>query len=260
MNDPGKLGYENDGIDELRARYFLPQDYIHADQALTLNSNSKNELHLPYWEEKRLMSLGTTVYQFPVYQYAVEKIKELKCKSLIDVGCGAGAKLKYIHQSLPDLNIIGIDQNAAISFCKKKYEFGQWIHENFDEPSNQNDSIHADIVLCCDVIEHVMKPDILLSYIRKKVSPDGYVIVSTPDREAKYGMDIRTPGHIYHVREWSYHEFSQFITDQGFKIIEHFHQWPVKVSFNKIFIREIYNQLRSRHKLRYNQVCLLKLM
>lgn len=235
-------------------RYFLPEDYQHASEAVTYFDGSGG---YRYWHPKRLKAASTYLFQFPVYHYALEQILKHGCRSLVDIGCGSAAKLTYISQNHPDLKIMGIDQKDAIDFCKVHHSFGTWITDNFDAPT-EIDIPRSDIAICADVIEHVANPDRLLDYISMRVKPGGYIVLSTPDRVARYGRDLKKPGHPAHVREWSYGELAQYLHYHGFEILAHFNQWPVRVSPSKVFAREILKQVRSRNKIRYNQVCLLR--
>lgn len=235
-------------------RYFLPEDYQHAREAVTYSDGSSP---YRYWRPKRLKSTSTYHFQFPVYQYALKKILQHDCRSLVDIGCGSAAKLTYLYQKHPKLKIMGIDQKDAVDFCKAHHSFGIWITDNFDAPMVP-DIPRSDIAICADVIEHVSNPDQLLSYISARVKPGGFIVLSTPDRVARYGRALKKPGHPNHVREWSYGELAQYLHYHGFEILAHFNQWPVRIAPSKVFAREILKQVRSRNKVRYNQICFLR--
>jgi len=241
-------------LESKRARYFLPDGYGCNLENITFNDGSGNV----YWDEKRCNSPATRIFQFPVYQYLTRLIAERGAKTLVDVGCGVGAKLKHVHAAHPSLEITGIDQDDAISFCKRSHDFGAWVVDNFDDPDDALKDVRADIVVCSDVIEHVQNPNILLDYLRARVKVGGIIVLSTPDRVCKYGAALNRSGHHSHVREWSKDELGAYLEDRGFKVLDHFHQYPVRVGFSKIFLRETYNQIRSGNRLKYNQVCVIE--
>jgi cyclopropane fatty-acyl-phospholipid synthase-like methyltransferase len=58
-----------------------------------------------YWTEARIAR--SRHYQFGVYRYAAELIQAQGYSSVLDVGCGVGAKLETLHRRLPGLKIIG---------------------------------------------------------------------------------------------------------------------------------------------------------
>ena len=84
-----------------------------------------------YWNKER--NLAAEVYQFPVYKFLCNYIREKNIEKVIDVGCGVGRKLDYVYKQIPNLKIIGIDQEAPIIYCKKTYKFGEWYVDDFEK-------------------------------------------------------------------------------------------------------------------------------
>lgn len=80
------------------------------------------------------------------------------------------------------------------------------------------------MIICSDVIEHLVDPDILLSFLEK--SNFKFLILSTPERDS---VQMKQRGLLWdgppvneaHVREWNFEEFEQYISYK-FKIIDHF--------------------------------------
>jgi len=62
----------------------------------------------------------------------------------------------------------------------------------------------------------------------------------------------------FHVREWNFEEFENYMLFSGFRIIEHFLQYPIRFGVNRIFLNAILKRLITGKGLRYNQVCLLQ--
>lgn len=81
-----------------------------------------------------------------------------------------------------------------------------------------------DLILCCEVLEHLDTPEKALKEL-KKVS-DGYIILSVPREpiwrclnllRGKYWRAFgNTPGHIQH---WSSNSFKRFLKENGMEII-----------------------------------------
>ena len=232
--------------------YFLPENYI-ARQERTTVEHASNKT---YWTQGRLKT--SHFYQFPVYEYALKIIHKHNIRIMADIGCGPAAKMPFIHKNCPELEIYGVDQKSAINFCKNNYDFGHWYVDDFEAPSENVPDFEADLVISADVIEHLLDPDKLLSYIEKKMRKDGLVILSTPDRDRLYGKDTLVSGHPDHVREWNREEFAAYLESRGFKILEHFFALPLKPSLNKPFIRQSLRQIIKGCHLKYNQVCLLQ--
>lgn len=167
--------------------------------------------------------------QYEVYQYCAKFMKENNLHSIVDVGCGSGFKLiKY----LSEFKIIGTETEPCYSLLKTKYPNNEWYlagePENsfFENPNIEN----ADVVLCCDVIEHIIDPDVLLDHLLSLNAQ--YYIISTPCREvlcnsAAYSATYKStwngpPFNECHVREWTMNELIDYLSEK-FEVIHSFH-------------------------------------
>jgi 2-polyprenyl-3-methyl-5-hydroxy-6-metoxy-1,4-benzoquinol methylase len=230
-------------------KFFIKKEYVPNNKLETIDNISKQK----YWNTKKITYSKS--YQYYVYKYALNIIIKKKLKSLIDVGCGVGTKLEFIHKKIPTLLITGIDQESAINYCKKKYPFGKWIVDNFENPNNK---IKADLIICSDVIEHLLNPNNLLNYLKKSIKNEGYIIISTPERDKLRGKKCNISPNKYHIREWNYREIENYLKNSGFEIIEHKIQLPIKFNFNKLFFKQLKYSLINFLPLFNNQVLLLK--
>lgn len=188
----------------------------------------KNRKTAPYLDTTK----DAEIYQYAVYEFAKEIIKKYNLKSVLDIGCGLGTKLTEIIYPV-SRDITGIDVEYAIGLCKKKYSFGQWLIDDIENPRlklNKN----FDLIIAADLIEHLINPDKLLSYLVEYCHKDTLFIISTPERGLVRGKyDFGPPGNITHVREWNMREFSRYIKSRKLKILEHFLVEDKKASLNK---------------------------
>ena len=69
------------------------------------------------------------------------------------------------------------------------------------------------IVICADVIEHVLDPVELMNYI--VALSLRWIVLSTPDRNLMYERFspdlLGPPRNPHHIREWSFEEFNEFV-------------------------------------------------
>lgn len=230
--------------------YFLKPEYVENPVVSTHDDHSGGV----YWTRSKIYS--ASYYQWPVYKFAARLLQKNGWESCVDVGCGVGIKLQWLHRRLPQLRIAAIDQRSAIEYCKSAYDFGEWHADDFESP-DRDLRLQAPLVICADVIEHVRNPDVLLSYLRERCAAGGQILLSTPDRDALRGADCVDCPNKYHVREWNFREFAAYVESRGLRIIEHFHQLPVRVGFNLISYNEILRRKWAGQVLRYNQVCLV---
>lgn len=222
----------------------------------TLNITNDEVSSSNYWDSNRI--LAAEVYQFPVYKFLSKFIRKNNIKSIIDVGCGVARKLKYLHRKNPGVKIIGIDQKDPIKYCNEEYDFGEWYSDDFEETQLDHE-IKSRLVVSVDVIEHLVNPDLLLDYIKKKLDDNGYILISTPERDLLWGEDCDYSPNKYHVREWNYNELESYLESRGFEIVDHFLQYPVKISLNKFFYKEMVLRAKKNKPLKYNQVVIARL-
>lgn len=179
-----------------KKNYYIKDGYNHRNEYQYFDDTSYKDEH-----------------QKEVYMKALNLIQSNNLKSVIDVGCGSGFKL---INYLGDYRTTGIDVTETVNFLIKQYPTRKW----FDTKTVDFAFLKADIVICSDVIEHVLNPDFLLNNI-KQIQNVKYIIISTPDRDLARGInDMGPPGNKTHIREWNMNEFQKFISSH-FKIKDH---------------------------------------
>jgi SAM-dependent methyltransferase len=228
--------------------YFIKNGYIINQVPITSEEFSE----VNYWNKDRISA--SKYYQYSVYKDAIKLANECGAKTLCDVGCGTGEKLKNIHKSDSSLKIIGVDQSHVINYCLKNHNFGEWLVDDFAKPSS---NFSSDITICSDVIEHLVDPDILLGYLKRITVPGGLILISTPDRDRVRGRNCLNSPNKQHIREWNFSEFACYLLSHGFILQKHYHAPAVKFSMNKVFFQELFKRMMNGKTLNYNQVALI---
>ena len=234
--------------------YGLPQDYKPNETLETMDAASGKE----YWNPTRTRLAW--LYQYYVYVHAADLAKTRRAKVIIDVGCGPAPKLRLVHQKTPDAKLFGIDQPSAIQYCRETYRYGTWLVADFENPRTDIDLPKADLIISSDVIEHLQDPDKLLEYSRGKLAEDGVILLSTPDRARMTSKDQKTPDNIHHIREWTAKELESYVRSRGFEVVDHFHQWPLRLIPSKPLFRKILQKIFKGEpkNWRYNQVIVIR--
>ena len=106
--------------------------------------------------------------------------------------------------------------------------------DDFESPGLSKE-IKSELVVCCDVIEHLVNPDLLLTYIKDRMDVNGIAVISTPERDRLRGKGSNSSPNKYHIREWNFKEFAQYLENRDFEIINHFVQFPLKFGLNQFF-------------------------
>ena len=181
------------------SRYFLPDDYV-----------ARNEPE--YFVDDNL----NAVWQPDVYPEAAAVGRRLGAQRIIDLGCGTAGKLVALH---PEFEIVGIDFGSNIEACRERYDFGTWMAVDLDRDETLDIDFAGAVLVCADVIEHVLHPERLLGLL--KTAREGgasCLLLSTPEREL-----YNEPGHLgpppnaAHVREWTRAELEQLLASHGLR-------------------------------------------
>ena len=160
-------------------------------------------------------------YQVNVYCFAANLIKKQRIYTVLDIGCGYGLKLRDIIYPVCK-NIVGIDREHAINYCREEHNFGKWHVVDIESPVSVLDGTF-DLIIASDVIEHLVNPDKLLDYIKRCSHRRTQIVISTPERDIISGAkDMGPPINKSHVREWNRAELRNYICHSGMQIIEHF--------------------------------------
>lgn len=147
--------------------------------------------------------------QFWIYEKAFEFTKEQKFEKVIDLGCGYAGKLMHFFKKF---DTIGVDYGENIQFCMNKYPDRSWVEIDLSNRKPKQ-TFKNSLIICVDVIEHLVNPTCLLNYLAAE-SKNNKIIISTPNRALRKGKEQNgPPRHKDHVREWTKDEF-QALMDQ----------------------------------------------
>jgi SAM-dependent methyltransferase len=201
-----------------QAEYYLPRGYRSNPPA------SSDAAGTPFWEGG--LEHNDVRYQAPVYRLAAREARRCSAKVVVDIGCGSGDKLaRYFSGSAA--RVIGVDQESAIALARHRFPAVEWLSGDLEtnEFWSTLESLQPDLVICADVIEHLVDPAQLLDRLRG-LTGNGVLMLSTPDRSRLWGSQEGPPLNARHIREWSASELADFVRAHGFTILAHRHTLP----------------------------------
>ncbi|MBI4058759.1 class I SAM-dependent methyltransferase [Candidatus Microgenomates bacterium] len=158
--------------------------------------------------------------------------------NILDVGCAGGMMTYKISQLLPASQITGIDvYDKAIQHAKKKYPRLKFIVCDAHRLPFKDNTF--DLVICYETIEHVVKPETVLSEIRRVMKKNGIAIVTMDSGSLLFRIVWwfweRTRGKVWqgaHLHPFHHQELGQLIKKTKFKILQkHFSHLGMEVSF-----------------------------
>ena len=159
------------------------------------------------------------VHQPHAYPFAAHLAARYGCTHVIDLGCGRAQKLALLH---PELQPVGVDIGANVAWCRETYPFGEWIEWDFERPGAlpiAPELARRSVLVCADVIEHLVDPTHLLSNLRLLLEEAPVALLTTPERDLVRGPeDTGPPANPHHVREWSRDELSSLLEWAGLRV------------------------------------------
>lgn len=162
---------------------------------------------------------NATLWQADVYRAAVLLAERSGVQRIVDIGCGRATKL-FLYAG--EFDVVGIDYGANIQQLKETAPQHEWHEINLETEIVPAEIFQDSVVICADVIEHLIAPDNLIQNLRNAVVGATFVLVSTPDRERMYSAGAAEksgpPSNPAHVREWTLQELAMWFESEQLPI------------------------------------------
>lgn len=158
-------------------------------------------------------------WQADVYRAAKMLAESSGIHRIVDIGCGRAGKLLELRYGF---DIVGIDYGANIQYLQENWPGWLWREYNLETEIIPAEIFQDSIVICADVIEHLINPSALIQTLYNATTVAPYVLLSTPDRERMYAPGEAAlkgpPSNLAHVREWTLSELATFLKREGMPI------------------------------------------
>ncbi|HMQ21248.1 MAG TPA: methyltransferase domain-containing protein [Planctomycetota bacterium] len=191
--------------------YCIKDGYRARSAALTVESDPGT-----YWTPERIDV--ASLYQAAVYDIAVDCAERMGGSLRIaDVGCGYPVKTLRLQPFARRLTCF--DQPTMREVIARDFEGLEFCAIDLEAPPRVE--ARFDLIVCADVLEHLLDPDPCLEFLRDHVSAGGIVVLSTPERDLVRGVDCMSSEKPDHVREWNGAEFRAYVTSRGLRVVDH---------------------------------------
>ena len=157
-------------------------------------------------------------WQPDVYVEAAQLARDVGAGVIIDLGCGMARKLLPLSA---EFVVVGVDHPSMIHRLADNP--GVWVGADLDSedrPQILAELVPGSVVICSDVIEHMVRPEVLCGHLRWLLDSAAVALVSTPDRDRTHGAGhLGPPPNPAHVREWSAAELVDFVGGEGLTVL-----------------------------------------
>ena len=135
--------------------------------------------------------------------------------TLLDVGCGNGS----LKQLFPRHRLSGVDILPESIVLARAAGYAQVKLANLDQDKLRFKSKTFDVIICRQVLEHLLFPLKAALEMYRVLQPQGILFVSVPTRENRKFDDDYT-----HIRPFTRHSLATLLYDAGFKRLDFVHQ------------------------------------
>jgi 2-polyprenyl-3-methyl-5-hydroxy-6-metoxy-1,4-benzoquinol methylase len=112
----------------------------------------------------------------------IEPLLNRTYEHALEVGCGAGATLKWLKESAKVQRTSGIEPNSEAATLARTH-LDTLYEGTLDEHLEKIPDASIDLLLCLDVLEHLVDPWLALSQLQKKLKHSGLCIISLPNAQ-----------------------------------------------------------------------------
>lgn len=138
-------------------------------------------------------------------------IGKIKFKNVLDIGCGTALLLSEIKEKNKGVRVFGTDISPLVlKVARWNIKDGKFLYNDI---SKEKVNIKADLVLCCDVLEHIKDYKKALKNIR--YSCNKYFLLTTLQNRMR-GFEK----NVGHVRNFQKNELIKELNNTGFEVIK----------------------------------------
>lgn len=169
-----------------------------------------------------------------------------KGQRVLEVGSSSGYLTKVLSEKGAVVDILEVEKEP---FTKAKQHAQNSFFGSIEDLEVQNKIKNKyDVIICADVLEHLVEPEIVLNFLKTRLEKDGILLVSIPN-VAYWGMRVHlmfSGDFSYHdsglmdrthLRFFSFNNFKDLLKKSSFKIVDYYPaevRVPLQLSLQKV--------------------------
>ena len=167
------------GVDEKSFPHLKYYDFAFSDNT-ALNDHYKAYYE---YEKNRGVNYGPEdLSNQKRFEMVYNIISKMKTKMVLDYGCAHGHYTINLAKRLADTKFIGVDLVESNIAIAKKWMNDEKIENTLFATTNEEywQKIKYDVIIAGEVLEHVVDYQALIKKLKGSLTPDGYIIITTP--------------------------------------------------------------------------------
>ncbi|OPL16377.1 MAG: hypothetical protein AVO38_08505 [delta proteobacterium ML8_D] len=151
--------------------------------------------------------------------------------NILDVGCGEGTLGKLLKGKFKDIHVVGCDiSEKAAELARPYYDKIFQIDIDEDDLNKKTGEDTFDYIVCVEIIEHLLHPEVALKKCKKLLSKHGNLIVSFPNiawwkyriklLKGHFPEESRLYHHAEHLHDFTMHTFTELLKEVGLESVE----------------------------------------
>lgn len=122
-------------------------------------------------------------YYFDTIRKELLNLIPTKCKggNLLEIGAGKGNTLIYAKKHNYASKVYGVDISSIDNSYQSSPEIEKFVIGDIEKNDLNFNNIFFDVILCGDVLEHLVNPSDVIQKIKPLLSQNGVIIASIPN-------------------------------------------------------------------------------
>lgn len=141
----------------------------------------------------------------------IQQFTALNHERVLDVGCGGG----ILCEGMADLGaeVTGLDvEKDVIDAARHHARQSQLPIQYVCEPIESFEASSFDVIVCMEMLEHVMEPQLVIEHCARLLKKDGYLFLSTINRTlTAYSTAIIAAEYVFGLLPRQTHDYEKFL-------------------------------------------------